>query len=215
MAEGDEARRQLFAERRRLWQAGRARVVMVRELEAGRRVRMQGRAVPLDAPLRAALTGSPAIFWEASVMKRRLSLLPAGHRGPSSTPWGVLFVDAAVTPFTLVDDAGGRVHVLVDGARSVLASVSPDAVSDHPRVNRDDPELAAYLARHGIASARQMGTTGAFHFLEAVVGPDDRVGIYGSVRLVPVVEELGYREGQAEALAIVATPEDPLVLTRA
>jgi hypothetical protein len=220
MTDGDELRR-LFAQRRRLWQAGRAKATSVREARVGMRVRLVGCVLASDehTPLRAALTGRPATFWEASVLRRRLSLLPASRReGPSSTPFHLVFVDAGVVSFTLVDDAGGRVRVLVADASAVLARVSPDAVSDHPRVNRDDAQLGGYLRAHGVTPGPQMGKTGALHFLEACIAPGDRVMVYGSVRSVPdprEAEPRSYRDPGAEAVAVVGTDDDPIVLARA
>lgn len=215
--------RLVFARRRRLWQASRARVTPVREVLAGARVRLVGRAVPIptEAPLRTALTGRPAIFWEASVLRRRLSLLPASRRdGPSSTPWNLVFVDAAVTSFTLVDAAGGRIDVQVTAPDAVLARVPGEAVSEHPRVNRDDPQLAVYLRARGVTPGPHMGVSGALHFLEACIAPDERVTVYGHVQVVPRDadrEPISYREadGQARALALVGTEDDPIVLARA
>jgi hypothetical protein len=220
MEEGGDDRRRLFAQRRRLWQAGRAKVTPVREARALGRVRLVGRAIPDGAPLRAALTGRPAVFWEASVLRRRLSLLPASRReGPSSTPWNLVFVDAGITSFTLVDDAGGRMTVRAFDPSAVLAHVSPAAVSDHPRVNRDDPQLGAYLRARGVTPGPNMGTTGALHFLEACIAPDDRVTVYGSVRAVPRERESeseprSYRDPLGETLALIGTEDDPIVLAR-
>lgn len=196
----------------------------MREARALSRVRLVGRAVASNegSPLRAALTGQPAIFWEASVLRRRLSLLPASRReGPSSTPWNLVFVDTGVTTFTLVDDAGGRMRVVVQDASAVLARVSPAAVSDHPRVNRDDAQLGAYLRAHGITPGPQMGKAGALHFLEACIAPGDRVTVYGSLRAVPRArdsdsesEPRSYRAPHGEELAMIGTEADPIVLTR-
>jgi hypothetical protein len=204
----------LFGERWRTWSARRAKVVSAAELVVGERAKVVGTARALESTLVAPFTRRHALVCRTKLLEKHrrevARRLGDPRMGQDEIYWSTEIDEIAAIPF-VVDCEDGP--VLVDPRRVVPAD-GDESVRESPYVNDENPEFKAYLQRHGVLSTMYMGIAGEHEFLEAVIGPGQRIAVWGRVAETAGVETAGYRDTVARTKVIVGEDGDPCVLMR-
>jgi hypothetical protein len=210
--------RALFASRRRVWSARRAKAVLAGVARPGERARIAGAVEPAPVGFAAAtvtrspFTLEPAVFWHARTRRRTFGFAKASgltKEGTLVVEWHDEIRLSSRVPFILRDDAGEP--VLVDPARTIVL-LEPRDVSDHPAVSHDNPELLDLVRRHGQISEDDDDVTLGRIFSEASIRAGEHVAVYGVVSRRMVTAPAGYR-GDALALTTLAGHAgEPLVI---
>jgi hypothetical protein len=194
-----------FASRRRIWSARRARAVSSQHLVVGQCAKVAGAARVHEHVLTTPFTKRPALACRARMFEKATEQDP---RGDEVEVWKPAVDGVLSVPFVIEDGEGS---VRIDANAAILVTTE-DFVNEHPHVNDENPELRAFLRRHGVLTTLYMGIAGDHRFLEAVLSPGEPVEAWGRVSETASVATAGYRDAAGRTKTITGTPDDPCVL---
>jgi hypothetical protein len=149
-------------ERWRRWRMARLPITRIADAQPGARVKLRGRAAPLDGALESPLSGAPALAWLVT-----LRHIAAGRRRQAQRE--------QACDFRLRDESG---DVVVRAARVAVVCALPAAA---PLGTPAPPSLARLLADVG-GEARWLGTRWAPEVAEGLIPPGATIVVVGVLR---------------------------------
>jgi hypothetical protein len=149
-------------ERWRRWRMTRLPITRIADAQPGVRVKLRGRAAPLDGALKAPLSGAPALAWLVT-----LRHMAAGRRRQAQREHAC--------DFRLRDESG---DVVVRAARVAVVCTLPLAA---PLGTPASPVLARVLADVGVEE-RWLGTRWAPEVAEGLIPPEAMIEVVGVLR---------------------------------
>ncbi len=151
----------------------------------------------------APFTQTSCAYYSVRLEQRKIR----EDRGFEEIAWEQQLHVVSTSPFWLIGDDGTKVLVDTVGAVSDLPT---NLVSEHARVNDENPVLSAFLRSQGVLTTMYMGISGDYRFFESTLRPGARVSALGTVRAERVATNTGYRGASATAACIGGEPLRPL-----
>lgn len=180
----------------------RQRSTPIRELAAGMICKVTG-VVEAPTPEVSPFTQTACAYFVVRLEQRKVS----EDRGFEESVWEPQLQVGSRATFWLEGEDGGKVLVDPNGALSDLPTA---LVSEHPRVNDENPTLASFLRAQGVLSTMYMGISGDFRFFESTIAAGSMVSVVGTVREERGVTTSGYRDTSASFACIGSAPTRPM-----
>jgi hypothetical protein len=151
----------------------------------------------VESPMAAVtpFTQTACAYYVVRLEQRRVR----EERGYEEVLWEPVIEIGSLATFWLVGDDGAK--VLVDPS-AALSDLPRTHVSEHPRVNDENADFAAFLRSQGVLPTMYMGIGGDYRFFESIVVSGSKVSVWGSVRDGRVAAPAGYRDASVSFACI-------------